>query len=125
MKKITFKKSKWIQSQMGTLTGDHCALGFYLEQIGISNEEIRMVSSPASLVARAERDSPEKQKLLLQRFIDAGAEWLVCPTKDANYPGFTDSGDADAVMNANDRGLQFHKIKEIFAKHGIEVELVP
>lgn len=112
---------------MGTAAGEHCALGFYLDQIGIPREEIQQVASPGGVIGAAQRVSLERQKARLQQLIDAGAQWLVCPVKGPvpGGPTFNDSEDADAIMEANDSGLQFGKIKAIFAKHGIEVELVP
>lgn len=148
IKKVVFDTSRWITGRLAApryegldrgATETFCALGFYMNQVGFSSQELHNGGSPYGLNAAF---TPEEREVWAQRLIEANANWLVCPKRDpnGNITHFANSRDADEIVEINDSiddeffqddeerehfdDKRRQSLKDIFAKHGIEVEFI-
>lgn len=151
LKKVTFRRDRWVtgalsrpQYRLNAFDEVHdnafCALGFYMNQIGFAPEQLYRRACPAGVVGDLQREAqrsvrmnPEEARkakeeaaaLFAQKLTDAGAEWLVCPhTSTDGTTEFSLSPDADSIVDLNDKVApnREQRIKDLFAKHGVEVE---
>lgn len=142
IKKVVFDVSKWSTGSLSTKYSSQaepvfCALGFYMNQVGFSAQELQKGSTPFRL--NVSMTSGEREAWA-QKLVEAGADWLVCPTRDYNgdIVHFADSPDAAEIFSINDSindevfeddeerehfdNKRRQNLTDLFAKHGIEVE---
>lgn len=107
--KLTINRKKWLRGEGGLEScllresdGKMCCVGIYLSALGVSDDSLR--DSNTAYIAQARGGELPQQALWL--FLGEGRE------------------DADNLYAVNDRKCEpcrEAKIKELFAKHGVEV----
>lgn len=122
--KLTIRRSKWTKSVLTTSwaneysTTSHCALGAYMHALGVPNSDMWGNWSPC-IVYRYHKNREQFASLL----VETGADWLLCRKGD-DPREFELSRDAVLVIGINDSTSpdREDRLKEIFARHGVELE---
>ena len=136
--KLTIDRSKWLRGEANSCLlrpsdGKMCCLGFYALSVGLSPEKITDISTPVGIPL----DSIYETRSQLW----GEGKWLFVPTNalafltnaytnSRTYGGQeSTSADSSDLMKYNDcpnlnPNIREERIKEIFAKHDVEVEFI-
>lgn len=125
--KLVFDRKKWTSGSLSEGPPGQesfCALGFYMNQIGFNARRLRNMGGPSSIAVTPQMT----YEAFAQKLVDAGAEWLVCPSiRNGVMTGFRTSAAAYKIIDANDglknqSQLREETLRRLFAEHGIEIE---
>lgn len=120
-RKVRINRDRWLRGEGGSMSklhrpedGKQCCLGFYLQDCGVSQEEMKNMGSPLSLTIAKEVKMPEE------------AGWLL-ETSSMSAVELTNSPTCRRLMDRNDSTLYADYEREEFLirefkKNGVEVE---